>query len=100
MDETVLLWVLEAELQEIVNRLDQAGSKHGMLITVDETKTMVTSGTICHIRIQGNQLEHADTIPYLGSLITKDSVWYRDSVKTSLGTKCWNSIEKGVEKSQ
>jgi len=65
-DDVILLSTSEAELQELVDRLDS------LLINVDKTKVMASDGIACHILIKKNQLEKVDTFPYLRSLITED----------------------------
>jgi len=68
-------WPLrEAELQELVDRLDRVSRKYSLLINVDKTKVMATDGIACRLLIQNEQLEQADTctFPYLGSVITED----------------------------
>ena len=71
-DDIILLATSEAELQELVDRLDGASRKYSLLINVDdETKVMASDGIACHILIQNEQLEQMDTFPYLGSLITE-----------------------------
>ena len=71
-DDIILLATLEAELQELVDRLDRVSHKYSLLINVDRTKVMASDGIACHILIQNEQLEQVDTFPYLGSLITED----------------------------
>ena len=73
-DDIILLAGSEEELQELVNRMDGTSCKWGLLIKADKTKVMVTNGTICSIKLQNTVLEHVDTFPYLGSLITSDTV--------------------------
>jgi len=68
----ILLATLEAELQELVDRLDQVSRKYSLLINVDKTKVMTSDGIVCRILIQNELLEHVETFPYLGSLITED----------------------------
>ena len=63
---------MEAELQELVDRLDRVGRQCSLLINVDKIKVMASDGIACHILIQNEQLEQVDTFPYLGSLITED----------------------------
>jgi len=41
-DEITLLATLEAELRELVVRLDRISRKYGLLINVDKTKVMAT----------------------------------------------------------
>jgi len=62
----------EAELQELVDRLDRVSRKYSLLINVDKTKLMASDSIVCRILIQNEQLEQVDTFPYLGSLITED----------------------------
>jgi len=71
-DDIILLAILEAELQELVDRLDRVSRKYSLLINVDKTKVMASDGIACHILIQNELQEQEDTFPYLGSLITKD----------------------------
>jgi len=71
-DDIILLATLEAELQELVDRLDWVSRKYSLLINVDKTKVMASDSIACHILIQNELLEQVDMFPYLGSLITKD----------------------------
>ena len=71
-DEIILLATSEAELQELVDRLDRVSCKYSLLINVDKTNIMASAGIVCRILIQNEQLEQVDTFPYLGSLITED----------------------------
>jgi len=71
-DDIILLATSQAELQELVDRLDRVGCKYSLLINVDKTKVMASDGIACCILIQNEQLEQMDTFLYLGSLITED----------------------------
>ena len=71
-DDIILLATSEAELQELVDRLDLVSRKYSLLINVDKTKVMASDGIACCILIQNELLEQVDTFPYLGSLITED----------------------------
>ena len=71
-DDIILLATSEAELQELVDRLDRVSRKYSLLINVDKTKVMASDGIECRILIQNELLEQVDTFPYLGSLITED----------------------------
>ena len=71
-DDIILLATSEAELQELVDRLDRVSRKYSLLINVDKTKVMASDGIACRILIQNELLEQVDTFPYLGSLIIKD----------------------------
>ena len=71
-DDIILLATSEAELQELVDRLDRVSRKCRLLINVDKTKVMASDGIACRILIQNELLEQVDMFPYLGSLITED----------------------------
>ena len=71
-DDIILLATSEAELQELVDRLDRVSRKYSLLINVNKTKVMASDGIACRILIQNELLEQMDTFPYLGSLITED----------------------------
>ena len=71
-DDIILLATSEAELQELVDRLDRVSRKYSLLVNVDTTKLTASDGIACRILIQNEQLEQVDTFPYLGSLITED----------------------------
>jgi len=69
-DDTILLTTLEAELQELVDRLDRVSRKYSLLINVDKshkTKVMASDGIACRILIQNELLQQVDTFrfPYL-----------------------------------
>ena len=71
-DDILLLATSEAELQELVDRLDRVSRKYNLLIDVDKTKVMASDGIACRILIHNELLEQVDTFPNLGSLITED----------------------------
>ena len=71
-DDIVLLATSEAELQELVDRLDRVSRKYSLLINVEKTKVMASDGIACRILIQNELLEQVDAFPYLGSLIIED----------------------------
>jgi len=48
----ILLATSEAELQELVDRLDRVSRKYSQLINVDKTKVMASDGIACRILIQ------------------------------------------------
>jgi len=62
----------EAEVQELMDRLDRVSRKYSLLVNVGKTKIMASNGTACRILIQTEQLEQMNTFPYYGSLITED----------------------------
>ena len=61
--DNILLAILEAELQELVDRLDRVSRKYSLLINVDKTKIMASDGIACRILIQNEKLEQVDTVP-------------------------------------
>jgi len=69
-DDIILLATSEAELQELVDCLDQVSRSYSLLINIDKTKVMASDGIACRMRIQNEQLAQMNTFPYLGSLIT------------------------------
>jgi len=73
-DDIILLATSEAELQELVDRLDQVSRKYSLvlLINVDKTRVMASDSIACHILIQNELLEQVDTFLYHGSLITEN----------------------------
>jgi len=71
-DDIIMLATSEAELQELVDRLDRVSRKYSLLINVDKTKVLASDGIACRILIQNELLQQVDTFPYLGYLITED----------------------------
>jgi len=71
-DDIILLATSEAELQELVDRLEPVSRKYSLLSNIDKTKVMAIDGITCRVLIQNKLLEQMDTFPYLGSLITED----------------------------
>jgi len=55
-DDTILLATSEAELQELVDRLDRVSHRYNLLISIDKTKVMASDGIACRILIQNEQL--------------------------------------------
>jgi len=70
-DDIILLGTSEAELQELVDRLDRVSRRYSLL-NIDKTKVMASDGIACRILIQHKQLVQVNMFPYLGSLITED----------------------------
>jgi len=73
-DDIILLATSEAELQELVDRLDPVSRRYSLLINIDRTKVMASDSVACCMLIQKEQLTQVNTFPYLGSLITEDGV--------------------------
>jgi len=100
-DDIILSATSEAELQELVDCLDRVNRKYSLLINVDKTKVMASNGIACRILIQNELLEHVDTFPYLGSLITEDGECTTEfSTRLSRGQAIGASLQKKMEKSQ
>jgi len=51
-DDIILLVTSEAELQELVDRLDRVSHKYSLLINVNKTEVMASDGIACCILIQ------------------------------------------------
>jgi len=71
-DDIILLATSEAELQELVDRLDQVSRRYSLNINVDKTKVMASDGIACRILIQNELLDQMDTFPCLESLNTEE----------------------------
>ena len=71
-DDIILLATSDAELQELVDRLDRVSRRYRLLINIDKTKVMASDGIACRILIQNEQMAQVNTFPYLRSLITED----------------------------
>jgi len=46
-DDIILLATSEAELQELVDRVDRVSRRYSLLINVDKTKVMASDGIAC-----------------------------------------------------
>jgi len=51
IDDIILLATLEAELQKLVDCLDQVSHKYSLLINVDNTNVMASDSIACRILI-------------------------------------------------
>jgi len=58
-----LLATSEAELQELVDRLDRVSRRYSLLIDIDKTKVMASDGIACHILVQNEQLVQINNVP-------------------------------------
>jgi len=54
-DDIILLATSEAELQELVDRIDRVRRKYSLLINVDKTEVMASDSIACRILIQNEQ---------------------------------------------
>ena len=59
-DDIILLATSEAELQELVNRLDRVSRKYSLHINVYKIKVMVSDGLACRIVIRNELLEQGN----------------------------------------
>jgi len=74
-DGIILLATSEAELQELVDRLDRVSRKYSLLVNVNKTMVMVSDGIACRIGLLiqvNNWSRWRDKFPYLWSMITED----------------------------
>ena len=62
-DDIVLLATLEAELQELMDRLDRVSRRYSLLINVDNTKVMASDGIACRILIQKRVSVQQNSVP-------------------------------------
>ena len=67
-DDVILLATSEAELQELVDRLDRVSREYSLLINVEKTKLNCERRHFTHLRaayslIQTEQLEHVPWVP-------------------------------------
>ena len=67
----MLLATSEADLQELVDRLDRVSRKYSLLINVDKTKVMASDGIACRILIQNELLEQVVRSRTLGPRLQK-----------------------------
>ena len=94
-DGIILLATSEAELQELMLRLDRVSRRYSLLINIDKTKVMASDGIACRILIQNEQLAQVNTFPYLGSLITEDGECTTEfRTKLSRGQAIGASLQK------
>ena len=61
-DDIILVATSEAELQELVDRLDRVSSKYSLIINVGKTEVMASNGIACRILIQNEHLEQLSLI--------------------------------------
>jgi len=95
-DASIQLATSEAELQELVDRLDRVNRKYSLLINIDKTKVMASDGIACRIlmRKQGNRLEKEimqGTMPGAHRRGRPRTAWI-DNIKTSTGLHVEESI--------
>ena len=62
-DHIILLATSEAELQELVDRLDRVSRKYILLINVAKTKIMASDGIACRMLVMSNWSRWYVSIP-------------------------------------
>jgi len=55
-DDIIMLATLDAELQELVDRLDRVSRKYSLLTNVDKTNVVASDGIACRVLIQNELL--------------------------------------------
>ena len=75
-DDTVLMANSEKNLQDIVNKVDEASEIYGMALNPTKTEVMVISKKKdvphCNIKIKSDNIKQVENFKYLGSTITSD----------------------------
>ena len=94
-DDIILLVTSEAELQELVDRLDRVSRKYSLFINLYKTKVMASDGIACRILIQNEQLEQVVMFPYFRSLITEDG---EDGTEFRMRLNRLQAIEASLQK--
>jgi len=76
--DIILLATSEAELQELVDRLDRVSHKYSLLINVDKNKVMARDGIACRILIQNKQVE--PVVPSIVQYIKNSTKYIKNTV--------------------
>ena len=63
-DDIILLATSEAELPELVDRLDRVSRRYSLHINIDKTKVMASDGIACRILIQNEQLAQVNSMSW------------------------------------
>jgi len=85
-DDIILLATSEAELQELVDRLDRVSREYSLRINIDKTKVMASDGIACRIySFRMNNLSR-----WIRSLVTEDS-----QCTTEFGTRLHSARRSG-----
>lgn len=104
-DDIVLIATSVEELQDLLNRIMDAGKEYGLAINVEKTKTMSLNGNETKIMCDGQRLEQVHRFRYLGSWI-EDVAECKTEVKARLAmgttvlahmTKVWKSHDVSKE---
>lgn len=72
-DDIVLLTTSPAELQELVNRVENVAAEYNMRINAAKTKVMSNTEESLRIKVTTGELEQVDSFVYLGSRVGKDA---------------------------
>jgi len=87
--------IFYSKLQELVDRLDRASKKLGLVINIVKTKVMATQDSTCNIKIEGTPVEQVDVFTYLGSLFTHDDQSTKDTkVKLVKQKPQWQDLKR------
>jgi len=75
----VLVATSQQDLQELVDHLHSVSGKYGLMLNKEKTKVMSTKENACVSSVDGKVLDDADTFCYLGSLITSDAEYSKET---------------------
>ena len=69
-DDIVLVATSSEELQELIQRMVDAGKNYGLIFNKGKTKVLTTDGSEIEIYVEGVVLQQVDKMQYLGAQIT------------------------------
>jgi len=93
-DDIILLATSEAELQDLVDRLDRVSRRYSLRISIDKTKVKASDGIACRILIQNEQLAQVNAFPYLGSLMEDGECTTEFCTRLNRGQAIGASLQK------
>ncbi|KAG1687297.1 putative uncharacterized transposon-derived protein F52C9.6 [Nymphon striatum] len=75
-DDTVLIADSAAQLQELINAVNESGKPYGMTMNVEKTKSMVISKVLpvprISIMLETEAIKQTSSMVYLGHMVTED----------------------------
>ncbi|KAG1683509.1 Serine/threonine-protein kinase MRCK alpha [Nymphon striatum] len=75
-DDTVLIADSAAQLQELINAVNESGKQYSMTMNVEKTKSMVISKVlpvpIINIMLETEAIKQTSSMVYLGHMVTED----------------------------